>query len=162
MSILSQASAARCLLLLLLAPLSSLVACGTDVHIELVAGADCDAAIMEWESVLSGNAQLRRVGDGLTVQSSCIGASSPLRSVDDLEGLFRGTVVFNDLPAEGNWTVRVRGYFSETCVSKTTLACGRVDGVDLAGASTIVVPVDCAPRVSTDPPAAFKRCTDEL
>jgi hypothetical protein len=135
--------------------------CGSEVRISLITG-DCDQGLLEWSSVLAVRAQLMRDQDGLTAQSDCIKTAGELSSLADLGVLLGQSVVFNDLPAEGGWTVRVQGFFTETCLSKTTLVCGRLAGVDLGTASTIQLPVDCAPRVSADPPQKFKECIDEL
>ncbi|PID39063.1 MAG: hypothetical protein CSA65_07260 [Proteobacteria bacterium] len=135
--------------------------CGKELRVNLVLG-ECDQALLDWNTVLAIRAQLMRDRDGLTVQSACIKTSGILDSLADLGSLLGRSVVFNDLPAEGGWTVRVQGFFTEACLSKTTLVCGRLAGVDLGAGDSILLPVDCAPRVSADPPQKFKECVDEL
>ncbi|MCK5798297.1 MAG: hypothetical protein KAI47_13990, partial [Deltaproteobacteria bacterium] len=86
---------------------------GREVRVRLVLGV-CDLSQMEWDTVLAVRAELMRDRDGLTVQSACLATGGKLASLADLGRLLAGAAIFNDLPAEGGWTVRVQGFFTET------------------------------------------------
>lgn len=142
---------------LLLAVLAS--GCTETVHVVLAAG-DCDQTVMP--GVLSVRAQLLRREDSLTIQRCVeVDAADPLADLLELEALLSDTIVFNDLPGDGTWTIRVQGYWSPGCVETTTLLCGKLTGLELPPTGDMLtVEVDCSPRIGSEPPL-IKACRED-
>jgi hypothetical protein len=119
--------------------------CGDTVHIRLSGDPACMAAAT---AVKSFYAELEQTGQGLTFKKCSDAPNAAFGSLADLETFLAGSIIFNDVPSGGSWTIWVQGFPSTDCEKKkgTPLICGTEEEVVLPSAGDeLSINVNCVP-----------------
>jgi hypothetical protein len=134
----------RRLPLLLLLTLAS-TGCGDTVHIRLSGDPSCMSAVT---AVKSFYAELEQTGQELTFKKCSAAPHAAFGSLADLETFLAGSMVFDDVPSGGSWTIWVQGFPSTDCGKKkgTPLICGTEEEVAIPSAGgEVPININCVP-----------------
>ena len=119
--------------------------CGDTVHIRLSGDSSCMSAST---AVKSFYAELEQTGQGLTFKKCNNAPHAAFGSLADLETFLASSMIFNDVPGGGSWTIWVQGFPSTDCEKKkgTPLICGTEEEVAIPPAGDEVpININCVP-----------------